>query len=147
MIKVKITLDIKASTERVFDLLADHTQHPLWDPNMIEASFYSEGPITKGSTGLISGTFRGKRIETEVYYDIYDRPTYVTGGTSSGPVTAKQSCEFIATDAGTQIKWKMEMNFKGLLRLLQPFLRSKLETQRKDTLLALKSYIESDNQI
>ena len=60
----------------VFDLLADHTKFTLWDPHMIEVRLYTEGPIVKGSKGITVGEFRGRRIETEIYYDAYDRSKF-----------------------------------------------------------------------
>jgi len=93
MITVEIQMEIEAPPETVFDLLADHTKHPLWDPNMIEAKLYTEGPIKKGSTGMTVGEWRGKRLESDIYYDAYDRPKWVSGGTTSGIVNGKMSCE------------------------------------------------------
>ena len=38
MIKVSMDMEMPAPPEVVFDLLADHTKHPIWDPNMLDAS-------------------------------------------------------------------------------------------------------------
>ena len=43
MIAVHLQMEFNAPTETVFDLLADHTKHPQWDPHMIEASLFYEG--------------------------------------------------------------------------------------------------------
>ena len=144
MITVKLQTEIEAPPEIVFDLLADHTKIPLWDPHMIECKLYTEGPIVKGSKGITIAEYRGRRIETEIYYDAYDRPKYVSGGTTSGPVKARQTCEFIATENGTKLNWRMEAEFKGFMRLLEPFMKSTLIKQRKETMDALKSYIMSN---
>lgn len=141
MITVKLQTEIEAPPEIVFDLLADHTKFPLWDPHMIDCKLYTEGPIMKGSKGITIGEFRGKRIETEIYYDAYDRPTYVSGGTTSGPVKAKIISEFSPTEKGTLVNWKMEVEFKGFMRLLEPFLKSSLIKQRQETMEALRVYI------
>ena len=68
MITVELQTEIEASPETVFDLLADHTKFPLWDPHMTECKLYTEGPILKGSKGITIGEFRGKIIKTEIYY-------------------------------------------------------------------------------
>ncbi len=141
MITVKLQTEIKALPEIVFDLLADHTKYPLWDPHMIECKLYTEGPIVKGSKGITIGESRGRRIETEIYYDAYDRPTYVSGGTTSGPVKAKNISEFSPTEKGTLVNWRMEIEFKGFMRLLEPFMKSSLIKQRQETMEALKGYI------
>ncbi len=141
MIKVKIQMEIEAPPEKVFDLLADHTKHPLWDPHMIDAKLYTEGPIKNGSTGITIGEFRGKRLESNIYYDAYDRPKWVSGGATSGMVKGKQTCEFIPTEKGTKINWAFEAEFQGFMRLLEPFMKSTLIKQRKETLEALRDYI------
>jgi len=141
MITVEIQMEIEAPPETVFDLLADHTKHPLWDPHMIDAKLYTEGPIKNGSTGITIGEFRGKRIESDIYYDAYDRPKWVSGGASSGMVKGKQTCEFIPIEKGTKINWAFEAEFQGFMRLLEPFMKSTLIKQRKETLEALRDYI------
>ena len=141
MITVKLQTEIEAPPEIVFDLLADHTKFPLWDPHMIDCKLYTEGPIIKGSKGITIAEFRGKRIETEIYYDAYDRLTYVSGGTTSGPVKAKNISEFSPTEKGTLVNWKMEVEFKGFIRLREPFLKSSLIKQRQETMEALRVYI------
>ena len=141
MITVILQTEIEAPPEMVFDLLADHTKFPLWDPHMNECKLYSEGPIVRGSKGVTIGEFRGKWVETEIYYDAYDRPKYVSGGTSSGPVKARNTSEFFPTEKGTLIKWKMDVEFKGFMRLLEPLMKSSLIKQRKETMDALNDYI------
>ena len=141
MLTVELQMEIEAPPETVFDLLADHTKLPLWDPHMIESRLFTEGPIVKGSKGITIGKFGGRIMETEIYYDAYDRPTYVSGGTTGGPVKAKNTSEFIATEKGTKINWIMEVEFKGFMHLIEPFMKSTFIKQRKETMKALKDYI------
>ncbi len=143
MITVEIQMEIEAPPETVFDLLADHTKHPLWDPHMIDAKLYTEGPIKNGSKGITVAEWRGRRLESDIYYDAYDRPKWVSGGiTSSGIIKkGKMTCEFIPTENGTKINWRLEAEFKGFMRLLEPFMKSTAIKQRKETLEALKDYI------
>jgi len=141
MITVELQTEIEAPPETVFDLLADHTKIPLWDPHMIECKLFTEGPIVKGSKGITIAEFRGKRVESDIYYDAYDRPKWVSGGATSGSLRGKQTCEFIPTEKGTKINWRMEVEFKGFMRLLEPFMKSTVIKQRKETMDALKEYI------
>ncbi len=141
MITVEVSIVIEAKPEVVFDLLADHTKHPLWDPHMLEASLSTEGPIKNGAKGVTVGEFRGRRIETEIIYYAYDRPKFVSGGTTSGVVIAKDSVEFVPVEQGTRINQRIEVQWKGFMRLLEPFMKSMVRKQRKETLEALKDYI------
>ena len=141
MITVEIQIEIEAPPETVFDLLADHTKHPLWNPNIIEASLFAEGPIKKGSKGISVGESNGRRIENEIIYYEYDRPKWVSGGTTSGSLIGKMSNEFMPTEKGTKINYRLDVKFKGLMRLLEPFIKRSLIKQKKAELEALNDYI------
>ncbi len=141
MITVEIQMEIEAPPETVFDLLADHTKIPLWDPHMIDAKLYTEGPIKNGSTGMTIAEYRGRRVESDIYYDAYDRPKWVSGGATSGSVIGKLSNEFIPTENGTKINYRLEVKFKGLMRLLEPVIKRTLIKQKKAELEALNDYI------
>jgi carbon monoxide dehydrogenase subunit G len=142
MIAIQLQTEIEAPPEVVFDLLADHSKHPLFDPYMLEARLTTERPIRKGSRGVTVGEFRGRRVENVVYYDAYDRPEYVSGGTSSGTVEATNSVRFSPSESGTEVDFRMEVRFKGPMRLLEPFMRSVLVRQKTETLDALKDYVK-----
>jgi len=141
MITVQLQIEIEAPPETVFDLLADHTKHPIWNPNIIEASLFAEGSIKKGSKGISVGESNGRRIENEIIYYEYDRPKFVSGGATSGSVIGKMSNEFIPTEKGTKINYRLEVKFKGLMRLLEPFIKRSLIKQKKAELEALNDYI------
>ena len=141
MITIQLQIEIEAQPEVVFDLLADHTKHPLWNPNIIEASLSTKGPIKKGSKGMTVGEVRGRRIENEIIYDEYDRPKFVSGGATSGSVIGKLSNEFMPTEKGTKINYRLEVQFKGLMRLSEPFIKRSLIEQKKAELEALNDYI------
>ena len=108
MINIQLQKEIKAPPEVVFDLLADHTQFPTWDPHFSHASLSSDRPIQKGSKGTTVGEVMGRTVESEIYYNAYDRPKFVSGGTSSGPVIAKNSVQFTPTKGAPRLisAWK-----------------------------------------
>ncbi len=141
MITVQLQIEIEAPPETVFDLLADHTKHPIWNPNIIEASLFAEGSIKKGSKGIFVGESNGRRIENEIIYDEYDRPKFVSGGATSGSIIGKMSNEFMPTEKGTKINYRLEVKFKGLMRLLEPFIKRTLIKQKEAELEALNDYI------
>jgi carbon monoxide dehydrogenase subunit G len=141
MIAIQLQKEIAAPPEVVFDLLADHTQFPTWDPNFIDASLSTEGPIVKGSKGITVGKLMGRRVENEIYYDAYDRPRFVSGGTSSGAVIAKNSIDFTPTETGTKIDFHLEIKLKGIMRLFEGFIKSTTVKQKKESLDALEAYI------
>jgi hypothetical protein len=83
----------------------------------------------------------GRRVENEIYYDAYDRPRFVSGGTISGTVVAKNSVEFIPTETGTQVDFRLQVTLKGMMRLLEVFMKPVIVKQKTETLDALEVYI------
>ena len=141
MLAIQLQTEIEAAPEIVFDLLADHTKHPLWDPHMMEATLHTERPIGRGSTGVTVGKFMGRRVENEVSYGEYDRPRYVSGGTTSGTLGAKNSVTFTPTATGTRIDFRLEVRLRSLMRLIEPLMKSSLIEQKTETLEALRDYV------
>jgi carbon monoxide dehydrogenase subunit G len=141
MITIQLQKDYDAPPETVFDLLADHTKFPVWDPYIIEVTLSSEGPIREGSRGVTVGKLMGRRVESEIYYDSYDRPKFVSGGTASGSVIAKNSVEFMPTKLGTHVDFHLDVEFKGPMRLLEPFMKGVIARQKQESLEALNDYI------
>jgi hypothetical protein len=60
-------------------------------------------------------------------------------------VVAKMAIEFIPTDNGTQIDYRLEVGFKGLLRLIEPFMKPALTKQYRTALNALGDYIQASD--
>jgi uncharacterized protein YndB with AHSA1/START domain len=139
-----LQIEIDAPPEEVFDLLADHTKYPLWRTDIIEAKLFTERPIKKGSEGMTRGMSRGREYVNEIVYYEYDRPRLVSGGTTSGNFNAKMTNRFTPTDSGTMVDFSMDLTFKGIMRLLQPFLISGVKQQFRDDLEALKEYISKN---
>ena len=141
MITIQLQKEIEAPPEFVFDLLADQNRFPTWDPNFIEASLTTDGPIRKGSTGTTVGVMMGRRVENEIYYDAYDRPSFVSGGTSSGTVMAKNSVKFTPSERGTQIDFHLQVKLKGMMRLFEVFIKPVILKEKEESLNALDDYI------
>jgi uncharacterized protein YndB with AHSA1/START domain len=144
MITIQLQIEIEAPPEIVFDLLADHTQQPAWHPYITEGRLFTEGPIRAGAKGSTVGVFQGRKIENEIVYHEYDRPRSVSGGTTSGNVLAQMDIEFIPTAGGTKIDYRLVVGFKGLMRLIEPFMKPALTRQYQTALEALKDYIANE---
>ncbi len=140
----ELQYEIEAPPEVVFDLLADHTKYPLWRPDISEAKLFTERPIRKGSKGMTRGVSGGREYVNDIVYYEYDRPRFVSGGTTSGVVDAKLTNRFTPTDTGTKIELRMDVRFKGLMRLIQPLLMRGVKQQFMDDFEALREYIANN---
>ncbi len=141
MIKVEHQIEIEASPEEVFDLLADHTEFPKWHPFIEEAGLYDKKPIRPGSKGFAKGKFKGRVIENDIVYERFDRPKFVIGDITFGNVIATISNEFVPIPKGTRVIYRVEVKLEGLMQLSEPFIKSGLSEQVKETLKTLNEYI------
>ena len=123
MLTGQLQFEIETKPEIVFDLLADFTKGLAWNPNIIEARLFSEGPIKKGSMGITVVNAGGSRIKYGFIIYEYDRPKLVSIGLTSGSNTSKMIYEFMPTEKGTNINYRFEVSFKGIWRFLEPFLK------------------------
>jgi len=144
MATFELQYEIEAPPEVVFDLLADHTKFPLWRPDISEAKLFTERPIRQGSKGMTRGVSGGREYVNDIVYYEYDRPRFVSGGTTSGVIDAKLTNRFTPTDTGTKIEMRMDVRFKGFMRLIQPFLMRGVKQQFMDDFEALREYIASN---
>jgi len=144
MITGQIEIEIKAKPEILFDLLADPSKAPAWNPNIIEAKIYIEQPIKKGSKGRLVGIYGKRRAEYEVTYYDFDRPKFVSCGATNKSEISKMSYKFTPTEEGTIINFQFEYQPKGVIGLLEPFIklfRRLIIKQEQKELELLKDYI------
>jgi hypothetical protein len=134
-------MEIEAPLEIIFDLLADHTKHPVWDPHITYAKLHTEGPIKNGSSGITIGSWKGRVVHRHIYYDAFERPNWISNRIISGSARDKMTYEFMPTEKGTKISWRFETEFRGFMRLFEPFIKSVFIKRRKETLYALNYYI------
>jgi hypothetical protein len=66
---------------------------------------------------------------------------WVSGGTLSVTVAATNSVEFTPTETGTRIDFRLEVQLKGLMSLLEVFVKPGIKKQKQETLDALETYI------
>jgi uncharacterized protein YndB with AHSA1/START domain len=144
MATLELQTEIEAPPEVVFDLLADHTKFPLWRPDISEAKLFTERPIRKGSKGMTRGQSGGREYVNDIVYYEYDRPRFVSGGTTSGVIDAELTNRFTPTDTGTKIEMRMDVRFKGFMRLIQPLLMRGVKQQFMDNFEALREYIANN---
>ena len=123
MIRGELQVEIEAKPEIVFDLLADFTKHPTWNPKVTEVSLIPEGAIKKGSNGRMTFRSGRRRMEYEFACHECERPKAFCVEVTRSDEISIMSYEFTPTEKGTRIGFVFEYQPKGISRLLEPFLR------------------------
>jgi len=144
MLTGQLHIEIEAPPEIVFDLLADPTKGPTWNPKLDQVSLVPEGPIKKDSKGRITFKSGRRRMEYEFSCREYDRPKAFSLIFTCRNEISEINYEFIPTEKGTKINYRFEYQPKGFVRLLEPFIKifmGLITRQERKELEALKSHI------
>jgi carbon monoxide dehydrogenase subunit G len=114
---------VARSREEAFDFLVDFRNEPQWEPNCKEVEKTSDGPIGRGTT------FRAKmkgmgQVESEIVE--FERPVrFATRDTARG-MNASSEFAFEPSNGGTQVSGKLRMEPRGLMRVLEPLMRPRI---------------------
>jgi len=123
MITGQLQIEIEAKPEIVFDLLADFTKHPAWNPKITEVSLIPEEAIKKGATGRMTFKSGRRRMEYQFICHECDRPKAFYIEVTRSDEISRMSYEFIPTEKGTRINYRLEYQSIGFLRLLEPLFK------------------------
>jgi Polyketide cyclase / dehydrase and lipid transport len=119
------------------------TNHPKWDPNVVEMVPTSAAAIGIGSTARLVRNDRGKRIVGSAEVIEYE-PDRLFGIVSRfGPFTLQQRATFEARPEGkTLLHLSIDTEASGPLRLLLPFLKGQFRKTMAASLQSIKQQVE-----
>ena len=118
--KVKHTVFIQRPVEEVFAFVANLANETRWQPEIQSVTL--EGPLQEGSTFREVRTTWGRRYEWHFRITEFAPPHCITIATISGTLPYQGSRIFTAVPGGTQVTEEGELQTRGWLRLLDPFL-------------------------
>ncbi|MEU6405795.1 SRPBCC family protein [Streptomyces sp. NPDC046985] len=127
MVHVSRSVTVSQPLPAVRDYLADFAHAVDWDPGTEECTRTDgDGALEEGATWHNVSQFRGRR--TELDYRLQrlqdDRLTFVG---SNRTATSTDDLTFESTPTGTRITYDATIEFHGLARLADPFLRREFE--------------------
>jgi uncharacterized protein YndB with AHSA1/START domain len=124
VVQIKRTIRSPRPVTEVFDYLADFTHTNEWDPGTVETRLVS-GSGGVGTT--YHNTSRFRRRETELTYvvtDLAPAERIVLRGENK-TLIATDTMLFASTPTGgTEVTYTADFAFKGLAKLVAPFLNS-----------------------
>lgn len=139
---VERTFTVSRSPEDVFDFLSDFTNTTKWDPGTIETTRVT-GDGGLGSTYANRSRFMGR--ETDLTYETigFDRPTFFSCRGRNASATATDSMTFTRDGDRTQIRYRADFEFHGIVKLFAPFVvKPKLNALADETVAQIKSVLE-----
>ena len=122
MTRLTETIETTLPIEATFAYLADFANSREWDPGVATAERTGNEPIGVGTSYRL-GVRVGNRVRPMEYtvstFDPLRRVVLV--GSGSG-VSAVDTIEFARTPTGTRVDYTADINLRGVMRLVQPFI-------------------------
>lgn len=125
-------LEVDRPLEEVFAFVGDFANAERWDPGVASSRGLTEGPVRIGSRYDLTVLFDDRRLPMGYEVTAFDPPRRVELRGTESTVNALDDIRFEATDRGTHIRYTADLRLRGVLRLAEPFVRSRfVETGRR----------------
>ena len=140
MVRETASVRIERPAEQVWDYFTDVGNDPEWNPSAIKARKTSDGPLGVGSTFHVVRKMSGPM---DLEYTEYSRPLrWTLRGTGRG-MSFTYAAELKPSGSATELTSHMNLDPKGVFKLLGPVLGSVTRKQLDQVHAALKRKLES----
>ena len=118
--QLDLTMDVAEPPEAVFDLMADCSNEPLWNPDALEVTRIDDGLVAVGAEW--EGRYKGMG-NMRIRLDEYERPTRLKFTTSGDKLDMRWTFDYSPSGASTtHVDAHAEIQAKGPMRLMGPLL-------------------------
>lgn len=121
--RVQRTVTVEKPLEKVFTYLSDFTTTTEWDPGTVK-TVRASGDGGFGTEYLNTSTFNGR--QTQLTYTVVDLVPNSRIGLrgENKTLVAEDTMTFRETGNQTEVTYTADFTFKGIARLVAPFLKS-----------------------
>jgi hypothetical protein len=127
----------------VFDYVADQSNEPQYNPQMVRAEKITPGPVGKGTRFRSAVSARGRTAEMLIECTGYDRPRLFATTTMMAQADIGYTLRFEPTATGTRMRWSGQVRPKGAVRLLGPLISWLGKRQEQRNWASLKMHLEA----
>ena len=127
----------------MFDYVADQSNEPQYNPQMVRAEKITAGPVGKGTQFRSAVASRGRTAEMMIECTGYDRPTRFATTTTIQQADIRYTLTFEPAAAGTRMRWSGQVRPKGVFRLLGPVITWMGIRQEQRIWTSLKKHLEA----
>jgi hypothetical protein len=140
MVKFKHELTMQNEVDEVFSFIANPENSPIWDLQTLESVRLIESPLMVGTTGQIVSTFLGRGYEPHFTFEEYDPPHLVSHRITAGSMEMETTNGLKELENCTQITMDCKVKFKGLNKLMEPFIARRMKKQVSENLEVLQLF-------
>lgn len=143
MARIEGGIIIDRPVEAVFDYVADQSNEPQYNPQMVRAEKITAGPVGAGTKFRSAVASRGRTAEMLIEVTSYDRPRRLASTTMMQQADISYTLTFEPSGAGTRMQWSGQVHPKGALRLLGPLIIWMGRRQEVRIWTSLKHHLEA----
>lgn len=136
MIRLERSIVVGTPPEDAFAYVADFTTSAEWDPGVDRATLLSDGPGVGARYHLVAN-FNGNAIDLTYETTVYDAPDEVVFDGGNKRFGSLDRIRFSPDGDGTRIDYVAEFRMKGVLRIVEPFLKRRFDTVADDAVAGL----------
>jgi Polyketide cyclase / dehydrase and lipid transport len=130
----------------VFDFVATHhfQNHPKWDPDVLEMTQTSPGPVATGTTARVVRRQGGSRVEGTATVTEYEPDRSAAWEVRFGQFVLDQRAELTPEEeeAATRLRLAIRTRASGPMRLLVPLLRGRFRRTMEHSLATIADLLE-----
>ena len=143
MPKIEGEIIIDRPIDVVFDYVADQSNEPQYNPQMVRAEKITPGPVRKGTQFRSAVASRGRTAEMLIECTSYDRPRLLASTTSMQQADISYTLTFEPAAGGTRMRWSGQVRPKGAVKLLGPAITWMGVRQEQRIWASLKGHLEA----
>jgi uncharacterized protein YndB with AHSA1/START domain len=143
MARIEGEILIDRPVDVVFDYVADQSNEPQYNPQMVRAEKITAGPGGEGTRFHSAVASRGRTAEMLIEYTGYDRPRLLQSTSAMAQADISYTLTFEPAGAGTRMRWSGHVRPKGALRLLGPVITWLGIRQEQRIWASLKKHLEA----
>jgi polyketide cyclase/dehydrase/lipid transport protein len=127
----------------VFDYVADQSNEPQYNPQMVRADKITAGPVGRGTRFRSAVASRGRTAEMLVECTSFDRPRLFATTTTMAQADISYTLRFEPVAVGTRMRWSGQVRPKGVIRLAGPLITWLGKRQEQRIWASLKRHLEA----
>jgi hypothetical protein len=148
MTMVSVERIVQRPPDVVFDFVARRhfENHPRWDPDVLEMSQTSSGPVGVGTTARVLRRQGRGRVEGTATVVAFEPDRRAGWDVRFGPFRLDQRAEFEPQHDGasTRLRLSIETSAHGPIRMIVPLLRGRFRKTMTRSLRTIAALLEQD---
>lgn len=148
MTVVTVERIVQRPPEVVFDFVARHhfENHPKWDPDLLEMSQTSAGPVGVGATARVVRRQGRGRVDGTATVVEYEPDRRAAWDVRFGPFQLQQRAELVPEQGGaaTRLRLSIDTTAQGPIRVIVPLLRGRFRKTMTHSLRTIAVLLEQE---